>query len=128
MSHILLIEDDPTHAFIAQRILLKSPFVKKISTFGNGKEGYEGLLSMQDNMPILIFLDINMPVWDGWRFLQAFQQHPEWAGIPVFVLTSSTARNDRDMAEAYGLSTNYLVKPLNSESCHAIIERHSRPS
>lgn len=124
MSHIFLIEDDPIHAFIAERILRKSAKVTKISTFANGKEAYEGLLSMDQNKPDLVFLDINMPVWDGWQFLRAFQQHPEWSEIPVYVLTSSTARHDRDVAESFGLGANYLVKPLTAEGCHAIVDLH----
>jgi len=124
MSHIVLIEDDPIHAFIAQRILQKSDKVTKLTTFAHGKEAYEGLKIMGENRPDLIFLDINMPIWDGWQFLQAFQKHEDWAHIPVYVLTSSTDRMDREMAISFGLGDHYLVKPLTAASCQDILQRH----
>lgn len=124
MSHIVLIEDDPIHAFIAQRILQKSNKVSRITLFSHGKEAYEGMLHLDGNLPDLILLDINMPVWDGWQFLQSFQKHPEWSEIPVYILTSSTDRTDKDLADSMGVGNQYLVKPLTSTTCQEVLERH----
>ena len=123
MSHIVLVEDDPIHAFIAQRILQKSNLVQKITVFSHGKEAYQGMLKLQNELPDLILLDINMPVWDGWQFLQAFQKHPEWAKIPVYILTSSTDRTDRDLADSFGVGDRYLVKPLTATVCQSVLDK-----
>lgn len=128
MSHIVLIEDDPIHAFIAQRILQKSNLVDQITLFYHGKEAYEGMLSLGDQLPDLILLDINMPVWDGWQFLQTFKSHPEWEHIPVYILTSSTDRADKDLADSLGVGDRYLVKPLTSVACQEILEKHLNQS
>lgn len=128
MSHIVLIEDDPIHAFIAQRILQKSNLVDHITLFNHGKEAYEGMLSLGAQLPDLILLDINMPVWDGWQFLQTFKSHPEWEHIPVYILTSSTDRADKDLADSLGVGDRYLVKPLTSVACQEILEKHLNQS
>ncbi|MFN4086736.1 MAG: response regulator [Spirosomataceae bacterium] len=114
-KHVVLVEDDSVHAFIGERLLKKTGKVEKYTHCTNGKELYDLLLSLGDDLPDLILLDINMPIWDGWQYLQARAEFPSWISIPTYIVSSSTDWADRDKAVSFGLGSQYIIKPLTSD-------------
>lgn len=80
------------------------------------------MIQNSEKLPQVIFLDLNMPVWDGWQFLDEFTKIPIEQKITIFILTSSNNGEDIKRAERYSLTSNYLVKPIDQSHLKEILE------
>lgn len=90
MIKVLAIDDDDTLLFIMKRFLNKTGRVSEIRTASNGQEGLK-VLEDDSWVPDLIFLDINMPVMNGWDFLEIFSEmRPGNFSGSIVMLSSST--------------------------------------
>ncbi|SHI76729.1 Response regulator receiver domain-containing protein [Mesonia phycicola] len=121
-----IVEDDPMHLFITKKYIELSGFVEKILVCKNGKEAYDTLKAMflnSETLPEIIFLDLNMPIWDGWQFLDEFTKIPipENQSITIYILTSSNNEEDFKKAKKYSLNSNYLVKPIEQDQLKDIL-------
>ncbi len=124
INNICLIEDEPIQTFIATKIIKMSGMVENILIFKNGKEAYDKLKDIilaGENLPEIILLDLNMPIWDGWQFLDEFTKLPISSTVIIYILTSSNDPDDLKRAESYNLSKNYLIKPLTLERFNAVL-------
>jgi len=83
IGHILIVDDDANLTDLASRAIAKAGW--GVQTAENGKIA---LSMIQRSLPSVIFLDLMMPVMDGFEFLAEFQEHEEWRKIPVVVITS----------------------------------------
>lgn len=82
----------------------------------------EYLLSeLPDPGEIIIFLDINMPVMDGWEFLDQLQSNEQLQAYRVIMMTSSTNDSDRQKAKSYTQISDFFIKPLNIEQLQALV-------
>lgn len=111
-----IVEDDPVHLFLTRKYLDLTGMVEKIIVCLNGKDAYDTLktlISAGEVLPELILLDLNMPIWDGWQFLEEFVKIPVKEKITIFILTSSISEEDYKKAEMYNLRSNYLIKPID---------------
>ena len=100
--------------------------IEEIIVYENGKEAYEGLKSRWlegTPLPNLIFLDLNMPIWDGWNFLKEFKKLNIRSKPRIYILTSSTSRSDREKANSFGLDGHYLIKPIDLNQMKEIIKK-----
>ncbi|MBK5258768.1 MAG: response regulator [Thermoanaerobaculia bacterium] len=86
---VLVIDDDPAIRLMTRRMLEKEGWA--VSEAGNG---VEALAMMERERPSLIFLDLMMPVMDGFTFTAEVRRHPEWRRIPIVVVTSHDLSND----------------------------------
>lgn len=107
-KNILLIDDDSSSNFFHKRLLLKkSDFAENVLVALDGREGIELLRRRKEEdgipPPEIIFLDINMPVMDGWGFLEEYEKlDPDYKAKSVIImLTSSLNPDDRDRALSY---------------------------
>src|SRR5688572_11894096 len=115
---ILLAEDDPGHAELALRAFKKHCFVNPIHLVSDGTEvlAYlqgEGKYGDRAEYPLpgLLLLDLKMPVMHGFDVIRWVRAHPEFARLPIVVLSSSD--DLRDINQAYLLGANsFMVKPL----------------
>jgi CheY-like chemotaxis protein len=76
-NNIFVVDDDKIQHFIIKKLLEKNNIQTNASFFENGQDALNDLqfkLNQNENLPDLIFLDINMPVLDGWQFLEEFNQ------------------------------------------------------
>jgi len=73
-------------------------------------------------MPEIILLDLNMPVMDGWQFLDAFIKKYPNQDVHIFIVTSSIDQADIDKAASYKLVSNYVVKPLQRDQILEMIQ------
>jgi CheY-like chemotaxis protein len=115
INTICLVEDEPIQTFIATKIIKMTGMVENIIIFNNGKEAYDKLRALilaGENLPEIILLDLNMPIWDGWQFLDEFTKMPISSTVIIYILTSSNDPDDLKKAETYNLSKNYLIKPI----------------
>ena len=116
---ISIIDDDPITVFGIKKMLHLINVCDDISTFVNGKEAIEHIIKlMEQNKPIpeVIFLDINMPIMDGWQFLEEFIKLPLKDKIRINIVTSSIDLYDKKQWEYFKQKTHHLIdfknKPL----------------
>ena len=97
-------------------IMQESNFHHNPHTFYHGKSTLDYLLShFNPKEKYCIFLDLNMPIMDGWGFLENFEKRKIDKNIPIYMLTSSIDKFDQVRAQNYELVSKYLVKPLTVE-------------
>ncbi|QXP53689.1 MULTISPECIES: response regulator [Cellulophaga] len=114
---ILLVEDDEITNYITTTKLKNIGF-ENVDAVLNGELALEYLAKEQPN---LIFLDVNMPVMDGFEFLDSEEVKNQYSGIPIVLLTSSSRPKDKEMASRYSNVIEYLEKPLNYEKMKKIL-------
>ena len=127
LKKVLLVDDDPITNKVNTRLLKKLDVTDTIDVVWNGKEAIEYLKSKEiDDLPTLIFLDINMPVMNGFEFLEAFHNEFKEEDRPVvlMMLTSSVQNTDYTKAKSYSEVTQYIPKPLSPTKLEEIIEQY----
>jgi CheY-like chemotaxis protein len=124
---VLLIEDDYITNFINERLISKLKISNKIVKTQNGQEALDVLkqhISAFKEYPQLIFLDINMPVMDGFEFLKRFHElSPDPEDTIIVMLTTSTHIDDMDNLLHAG-NTDFLSKPLTEEKILSLMNKY----
>ena len=125
LREILLVDDSEADNYIHRRVIQKSGVVETVSVARNGQEALDHL-AQSEQPPELIFLDINMPVLDGWGFLEGLKELPEAKrhSVVITMLTTSQNQRDRARAESLGVVAAFIVKPLIGVDLVAIVEEH----
>jgi CheY-like chemotaxis protein len=114
-----IIENDSITATIAEAVLRKNLWHCQVQHWVNGQVAFDHLVaaSEQDSgVPDLILLDLDMPVMDGWEFLDALARRPFAKQVGVFILTSSIHPDDREKAKRYAIVKGFFSKPLDASS------------
>lgn len=122
---IYIIDDDPIHVFLVKKYLSKLGIENDTVVLKNGKEAFEYLKKViikSEKLPELIFLDINMPIWDAWQFLAEYPKLKIKKNIAIYLLTSSICKEDYEKAEEYGLNNKYITKPIAIEKIREILD------
>lgn len=120
----ILVVDDSELIHNMYRLILKKYEGCTMLKAMNGREGLDQL-AVEDGVE-LILLDINMPVMNGLQFLEAVQKKPEYAHIPVIII--STEGREEDTLRGLSLGARgYIVKPFKSNMLHNLIESVLRP-
>ena len=122
---ILLIEDDPITILVCDRILKMTGFGETIVSKINGQEAIDylhTLIELNEPLPDVIFLDINMPVMNGWDFLNEYNlidyklnTYPK-----IYILSSTADPEDTKKATSYNCVVGSISKPLKKEHLDAI--------
>lgn len=129
LNSVLLVDDDPVTNFINERLIKKLNITTKVAVALNGLEGLEYLRSNcngdKSSCPELILLDINMPVMDGFEFLEKFKELKIDCKdiIIVAMLTTSSNLNDIKKVESLG-EKSYLNKPLTKENLEDLLKKY----
>ena len=121
---VYVIEDDRITSKIAELHLNQHRAFGQVETYENGQPALEALLRAKGEpaaLPDLILLDLNMPVMDGWEFLEAFSAHAWHKSICVCVLTSSIHPEDREKAQAYNEVLGYFSKPIDNNLLDEVV-------
>ncbi|MBF9239341.1 response regulator [Hymenobacter sp. BT683] len=126
---ILLVDDDPTTNYLNRKLLVSMGASGEVLTALNGQEALAILNAkfqqVDATCPDLIFLDVNMPLMNGFEFLDAYRQLPaEQQGATVVVMLT-TSLHPRDVERAQQLPVSgFLTKPLTREKVSEIIGGH----
>jgi CheY-like chemotaxis protein len=124
-KHILLIDDDDINNFLSREIIGMSMPWAKIESFTNPEEALEYIhekLTLQQPLPDIILLDINMPLMDGWEFLNAIDQLEQRSlfNTRVYLYTSSVYHEDQLKAQNHSIVEKLFTKPLTTEALEEI--------
>ena len=126
MKNILLVDDDSIFNFLNSKMLEKTGLANEVHTALNGKQAIDLLNSYYmkaSSLPDIILLDLNMPVMDGFEFLEVFKKinTPNKEKVNIVIVTSSQDPNDIAKAKKMGI-TQYLTKPISEKSLRAALE------
>lgn len=111
-KEILLIDDDAVTNFLNQDLIEdKIPDIP-ITVFYNGFEALNYILENREK-EFIIFLDLNMPIMNGWEFLEAIEPQLNGRQIEIYVLTSSINPKDKANVKKISIVRTFLEKPLD---------------
>ncbi len=128
MNCILLVDDDEITNYVNESVIDDMDIVQEVRTAHNGRQALELIERQAFNTkkcPELIFIDINMPVMNGFEFLMAYQhleKKPNWPVVTV-MLTSSVNRLDVEKAKEVG-ADDFISKPLTADKVKQVMTKY----
>lgn len=127
VKSVCIIDDDLIYQFLAKEEIEYTNMVNKIMFFNNGEKALQFIENTLNNdemdiLPDIIFLDINMPVMDGWEFLEAYAQiKPKIEKkIVIYMVSSSIDIRDLDRAKSISEVSDYIIKPISGSQLKSI--------
>ncbi|PXX26854.1 response regulator [Arenibacter sp. ARW7G5Y1] len=127
INSIFIVDDDTITIYEIKKILTSVASCKDIFEFKNGQIAMDRIKKMiieKSELPDLIFLDINMPIMDGWEFLEEFIKLPIHKKVNINIVTSSIDQFDMDKAENFRSLTHHTViynsKPIRKADIEKI--------
>ena len=119
IQSILVVDDDENDQFICEYTIRKfDPSIRVLKAF----DGSEALDVLRTETPDAIILDINMPVMNGFEFLDRYAEEFEVHAPVVAMLTSSHLGKDRERAMQYSFVKSYFEKPLQADHLRVMAE------
>jgi CheY-like chemotaxis protein len=123
---ILLVDDDRIYQFAAKKTIEATGFANNIVIYSNGEEAINYLkhnLQNSHSLPDVIFLDVNMPIMNGWEFLEEYSSIKKGLTKPViiYVVSSSVDEFDVSKSRQYDTVKGYIVKPVLREKFRQIL-------
>lgn len=115
--NLLVIDDDDINIFIIKKIVEKTGYNVNMISKANGLLAIDYLKATlnKEEFPHLILIDINMPVLNGWEFLDAYEQLSIMQRVDMYMLSSSVYENDIEKAKTYAKVKGFISKPLSIE-------------
>jgi two-component system chemotaxis response regulator CheY len=108
-QRILIVEDSPT----MRQLLVFALKRLKGAEIVEAQDGMDGLRKVTGDQFDLAFIDINMPIMDGLKLISLIRGEPSLASMPICVITTEGAREDRERAILLG-ANEYLTKPIQA--------------
>ena len=107
---IVLIDDDRDDGQLFKEVLAEIEPGIEFVHYEEPRQALEQLLNNLNNVPAIIFLDINMPIINGWQCLKEFKKYEHLKNIPVIVYTTSSQQREKDIATELG-AAGFITKP-----------------
>ncbi|WP_026463695.1 response regulator [Adhaeribacter aquaticus] len=130
LRSILLVDDNETSNFLNERLLRRMNLTNSIKLMPNGKNAFDYLEALslgktpEEVKPELILLDINMPVLDGFEFLELYQTLDESFRSDIIVAILSTSNHPQDTSKASDFRAYYITKPLTIEKIETLLSMY----
>jgi len=121
---VYMIDDDSVIIYLTELIIKTVDFCKELKTFTKGEDALNTIREAAETgskLPDLLLIDLNMPIFNGWHFLDALQEIERAKDIPVFVFTSSIDPRDIEKSKTYPSIKDYIVKPLTIHKINKIL-------
>ena len=125
-KEIWIVDDDNIYQIIVRKIIGKMELFSSFSSYKNGKDAIDALkkaVENNENIPDIILLDINMPVMDGWEFMDEIVSYKSKLNqkIAIYIVSSSIAVQDKDKAKTYAEILGFLSKPITMDALYEIV-------
>jgi CheY-like chemotaxis protein len=118
---IILVDDDPINNLINRRLISKLNLTPHIEEFLEAEQAIERIRTTDVAEKMLIFLDINMPVMNGWDFLNQYMKEFKFRKDKIIVLSSSIDFQDRQKAKEFACVEGFIEKPLSPEKIKFVL-------
>ncbi|MCS6822428.1 MAG: response regulator [Microscillaceae bacterium] len=128
VGQILLIDDDPVSNLICENLFKRTSICQQIKAFTQAQAALKYLdevVQRNLQLPEVIFLDLNMPIMNGWDFLEKYATQIATKlphRIKIYILTSSIDKADKKEAEKIDWVTGFVIKPFTEEKLLKIFE------
>ena len=128
VGRIFLIDDDPIYVFLVRKIIESVDSSLEISEFPDGELAINYLAKVgadPGQLPDIIFLDLSMPVLDGWEFLEEFHglQAKLHKRIALYIVSSSISPEDVERSKRDPMVVDFLIKPLERDTVADVIRQ-----
>lgn len=123
--NLLVIDDDDINIFIISKIVEKTGYNVQICAKHNGQlaiDYIKELLAANQPLPHLVLIDINMPILNGWEFIEAFEALDLKVDNDMYLLSSSVYENDIEKAKSYKSVKGFISKPLSIDRLKELLE------
>lgn len=124
-THIVIIDDDPIIRLLIKKMLGRLDVSRlNILECENGKVGLNEIEKVAETSEaVIVLLDINMPVLDGWGFLEAFEQKKCYGiqDISLVIVSSSTDESDLKKAKEYDFVQQFIHKPIEFSTLKQLV-------
>jgi len=125
-----IIDDDPIFIYGTKRLMEEVDFCDTVLVFQNGQDAIDGLHKITESgekLPCVIFLDLNMPVMNGWEFLEDFMKIPNRnrEKVVIYIISSSVDPRDLERIKNYEVVNNYILKPISKEDLESALKNIS---
>ncbi|WP_299531115.1 response regulator [Ulvibacterium sp.] len=122
-----IIDDDPIFIYGTRRIMKEVDFCDNILVFNNGQDAIDGLkelIAKGEDLPEVLFLDLNMPIMNGWEFLEDFVKipNPDGKKVIIYIISSSVDPRDLERIRNYKMVNNYILKPLSPQDLVNVLQ------
>ncbi|SHN34114.1 Response regulator receiver domain-containing protein [Cyclobacterium lianum] len=121
-----IVDDDPLYNFGTKKLLEFTSFTEEVSFFLNGETAwldFEKRIREGDRLPDAILLDINMPIMNGWQFLDLVKEATFTHPVKIFVISSSINQDEMDRANTYPHVVDYITKPMTLDKFKDLKQR-----
>ncbi len=118
-----LVDDEQVFHWIADKFIEKINHGLKSISLYDGNEALEYLSDPNNEVPDILFLDLNMPIANGWKFLDEFaslkQDLPK--EIDIYIVSSSIDPEDHKKAKSYSYVRQFISKPLTQQTIESVL-------
>jgi len=130
---ICIVDDDEIYKFTMRKTIEMNKLARKVLIFSDGEEALEFItdnLGNNQDLPDVIFLDINMPIMDGFQFMQEYIKIKPTVGkkITIYMVSSSVDADDIEKANEISDIAGYLIKPIKASELNDIIAEIEKAS
>lgn len=127
LTKICIVDDDDIYRFTIEKTLESLKLPTTTMTFSDGEQAFNFIsdhLNEDTELPDIIFLDIDMPVMDGFQFMEEYEKiKPDVSkDMTIYMVSSSLDPVDIDSAKKISSISDYIVKPISSERLKSILE------
>jgi CheY-like chemotaxis protein len=110
IENVFLVDDDKIYLHVTNHAMKKAAPQAQVHSFMMAQDALDQVEAIQ---PDIIFLDLNMPLMDGWEFLDALEKKSLINKVCVFICSSSIDVADKERASTHPLIKSYIEKPLD---------------
>ena len=130
LETILLIDDDFTTNFLHQKIISKTEIAAPVTVLNDASKGIDKLLVLNETITdhsatVLVFLDLNMPLLDGWGFLEIFKKMKLNFVVHLFIVSASINPDDKSRAKSYPQVNGFIQKHLTVPTFRELVKDYA---
>lgn len=118
-----LVDDEPVFHWIAGKLIKRINHGLESVSLYNGSEALAYLQEPNNQLPDILFLDLNMPIVNGWKFLDEFANIKDTLekDVAIYILSSSVDPEDHKKAKSYDYVKDFISKPLTQQMIEGLL-------